>query len=269
VDALTNYITGCGFPDESDPRWRYWPADVHIIGKDIVRFHAVYWPAFLLSAGLPLPTEVHVHPYLTAEGAKLSKSRGRHVDPVDLVERYGTDRVRWWLSRATSTAADTDFTEQRLADRADEDLAHGVGNVVNRVASLVHRYHGGVVPDTGAEPIGETSALPAVVAGHLATFDRRRATTAIVDAVAALNRDVGATRPWELAQDATRGHVLAGLLDRYHQSAFLIAEALAPIVPDLAAACAAQLSAGPAGTLRPPSPVVPRLRARPVAVAGS
>jgi methionyl-tRNA synthetase len=273
-DALTNYLSALDYGAPASAEYATWwsGADrrIHVVGRGIVRFHAVYWPAFLLSAGLPLPTEVHVHPYLTADGAKLSKSRGRHVDPVDLVERYGTDRVRWWLARATSAVADTDFTEQRLAGCADEDLAHGVGNVVNRVVSLVHRYHGGVVPDVGAEPIGETSALPAVVAGHLATFGRRQATSAIVDAVAALNRDVDAHRPWQLAADPGRGEELAGLLDGYHQSARLIAEALVPIVPELRAACAAQLTAGPAGMLPEPRPVVARLRgARPVTVAAS
>jgi methionyl-tRNA synthetase len=272
-DALTNYLSALDYGAPASADYAAWWAGagrrVHVVGKGIVRFHAVYWPAFLLSAGLPLPTEVHVHPYLTADGAKLSKSRGRQVDPVDLVERYGTDRVRWWLTRATSTVADTDFTEPRLAGRADEDLAHGVGNVVNRVVSLVHRYHGGVVPDAGAEPIGETSALPAVVAGQLASFDRRRATTAVVDAVAALNREIGAARPWELAVDPGRADELSRLLDGYHQSARLIAEALRPIVPDLAAACVAQLTAGPDGALPAPHPVVPRLRPRPVAAAAS
>jgi methionyl-tRNA synthetase len=262
-DALANYISALGYGTPASPEYaRWWTgADrrVHVIGKGILRFHAVYWPAFLLAAGEPLPTEIHVHPYLTVDGAKLSKSGPATLDPLDIVARFGTDRLRWWLTRDTAATSDTDFTEQRLVGRADEDLAHGVGNAVNRVASLVHRYRGGVVAATGAEPVGEASALPAVVAGLLATFERRAATTAILDAVAALNRDLAATRPWEVARDQARTSELDGLVDRYHRTATAIAASLAPIVPSLSTALVAQLTPGSDGALPPNRPVVERL----------
>jgi methionyl-tRNA synthetase len=262
-DALANYISALDFGDpDSALLERWWTRSdrrVHVIGKGILRFHAVYWPAFLLSAGVALPTEIHVHPYLTVDGAKLSKSGGATVEPADLVARFGTDRVRWWLTRDTSATADTDFTEQRLAARADEDLAHGIGNAVNRVASLVHRYRDGVVPATDAEPVGEASALRDVVATLLATFDRRAATTAVLDALAALNRDLATTRPWEVARDPARVDELDALLDRHHRTVVEIATAVAPIVPGLSAALVAQLSPGPHGVLPPPRPVVERL----------
>ena len=262
-DALANYISALGFgsADRSayDEWWTGADRRVHVVGKGILRFHAVYWPAFLLSAGEPLPTEVHVHPYLTVDGAKLSKSAGATVDPLDVVARYGTDRVRWWLVRDTAAVADTDFTPDRLASRADQDLAHGVGNVVNRVASLVHRCGAGTVELVDADPVDEAAALPAVVAGLLARFDRRAATTSILDAIAALNRDIATARPWELvATDATG---LGALLARYVRTARLIADALAPIVPALSAALLDQLTPGPDGRLPPARPLVERLAA--------
>src|SRR6266536_2278583 len=115
-------------------------------------FHAVYWPALLLSAGVPLPTEILVHDYLTVEGRKLSKSNGNVIDPVALAERFGTDAVRWWLLREVPRVGDADFTVERLAARSDEDLANGLGNLVNRVVSMVHRYRDGQLPDERPAP---------------------------------------------------------------------------------------------------------------------
>src|SRR6266508_2482982 len=115
-------------------------------------FHAVYWPALLLSAGVPLPTEILVHDYLTVEGRKLSKSHGNVIDPVALAERFGTDAVRWWLLREVPRVGDADFTVERLAARSDEDLANGLGNLVNRVVSMVHRYRDGQLPDERPAP---------------------------------------------------------------------------------------------------------------------
>src|SRR6266542_38182 len=115
-------------------------------------FHAVYWPALLLSAGVPLPTEILVHDYLTVEGRKLSKSNGNVIDPVALAERFGTDAVRWWLLREVPRVGDADFTVERLAARRDEDLANGLGNLVNRVVSMVHRYRDGQLPDERPAP---------------------------------------------------------------------------------------------------------------------
>ena len=132
--------------------------------------------------------------------------------------------MRWWLTRDTAATADTDFTEQRLAARADEDLAHGIGNAVNRVASLVHRYRDGAVPNTDAEPVGEASALPEVVAALLATFERRAATTAILDALAALNRDLDDDAPVGGGRRSRRAGELDALLDRHHRTTVLIAD---------------------------------------------
>jgi methionyl-tRNA synthetase len=137
-DALANYVTALA-DDELDEWWLRSAERIHVVGKGIVRFHAVHWLALLTAVGLPLPTAVFVHPYLTVDGAKISKSAGTGVDPVDLVARFGVDAVRWWLLREASGRADTDFTVARLVDRADRELAGGLGNLVQRIVVLAHR----------------------------------------------------------------------------------------------------------------------------------
>jgi methionyl-tRNA synthetase len=150
-DALGNYITAPGYGCDDAGYQRWWTeADrrIHLIGKGVLRFHAVYWPAILLSAGEPLPTDILVHDYLTIDGQKISKSNANSAaaDPVKLAGAYGTDALRWWLLREVPRVGDTDFTIARLVTRANDDLAHGLGNLVNRVISLVHRYRQGRVP---------------------------------------------------------------------------------------------------------------------------
>ena len=188
-DALAYYLTGAG---------DWWRADVrreHVIGKGIVRFHAVYWPAILRSAGLPLPDAVRVHDYLTVDGAKISKSGPASADPVSLVERYGSDAVRWWLTSEVPRVGDVDFTEARLVHRHDTDLAGGLGNLVNRTAALNARIvDHGIGPDGfAAEVLGGTEEK---INSSLLEFDFRSATDAIRAAVAAGNRYVEQTRPW-------------------------------------------------------------------------
>jgi methionyl-tRNA synthetase len=148
-DALGNYVTSLDY-GTGGPAYRHWwegsDRRVHLLGKGVVRFHAVYWPAILLSAGLPLPTDLLVHDYLMIDGQKISKSSGGGADPVALVDRFGTDAVRWWLLREVPRVGDTDVTVARLVERANADLAGGFGNVVNRVVTMVHRYRYGRVP---------------------------------------------------------------------------------------------------------------------------
>ncbi|HEX6236121.1 MAG TPA: methionine--tRNA ligase [Acidimicrobiales bacterium] len=270
-DALTNYLSALGFGDPgSDDHRRWWlDADhrVHVIGKGILRFHAVYWPAFLASAGQPAPTRIQVHPYLTVEGRKLSKSGAHAAGPAEIVGRYGTDPLRWWFARDVGALADTDFSAERLVARADEDLANALGNVVNRIATLVHRTRGGRVPEpspaAGGAPLAAVRGLEQEVADAIADFDLRGATRRIVDAVATLNRDLEATRPWEVARagdDGDRGRQgeLDALLARHVATARRIARAARPIVPDLAARLAHQLG-GDGRDLPTPIPAVARL----------
>src|ERR1700704_3420272 len=149
VDALTNYITGVGFPDESDPNWRYWPADVHIIGKDIIRFHAVYWPAFLMSAGIPLQKRVYAHGFLFNKGEKMSKSVGNVVDPFNLADQYGVDQMRYFFLREVPFGQDGSYNHEAIVARINADLANDLGNLAQRSLSMIAKQLDGVLPEPG------------------------------------------------------------------------------------------------------------------------
>ena len=139
VDALTNYITGVGFPDEGDANWRFWPADVHIIGKDIIRFHAVYWPAFLMSAGIALPKRVYAHGFLFSRGEKMSKSVGNVVDPFNLADQYGVDQVRYFFLREVPFGQDGNYNHEAIVARINADLANDLGNLAQRSLSMISK----------------------------------------------------------------------------------------------------------------------------------
>ncbi|TDC64356.1 methionine--tRNA ligase [Actinomadura sp. GC306] len=258
-DALGNYITALGYGQGAPAYERWWTGSerrVHLAGKGVLRFHAVYWPAMLLSAGLPLPTEVLVHGYLTAAGRKISKSGGATADPVALVRQYGVDAVRWWLLREVPKAGDADFTAGRLVARADDELANGLGNLVNRVVSMVHRYRGGAVSvREGPGELDEVCrAAPALVAEALDDYDFRRATSAVGEVVDQANRHINRVRPWELAKagDPRLDDVLAELVGACRT----VADVLAPFLPDAAARIARQCAGD---RLPQPSPVFRRL----------
>ena len=267
-DALTYYLSALRFgePGSADHGTWWTGADhrVHVVGKGILRFHAVYWPAFLASAGEPPPTRVQVHPYLTVGGAKLAKSSGTAVSPTDVVDAYGSDALRWWFARDVGAVADTDFTPERLVVRANDDLANALGNVTNRIVTLVHRHRDGVVP-APREPDGDPPGAAAVghagvetqVAAAIAEFDLRGAARLVVEAAAALNRHLEATAPWRLARDAGRAGELDPLLAGQVAAARTIARTAAPIVPRLAARLLDQL--GTAGRLPAPAPAFARL----------
>ncbi|MEO0791342.1 MAG: methionine--tRNA ligase [Pseudomonadota bacterium] len=149
VDALTNYLTGLGFPDEGNAKWSMWPVNVHVIGKDIVRFHAVYWPAFLMSAGLPLPKRVFAHGFLFNKGEKMSKSVGNVVDPFALIDHYGIDPVRHFFLREVTFGADGSYSPDAIATRINADLANGLGNLAQRSLSMIAKGFEGRVPEPG------------------------------------------------------------------------------------------------------------------------
>ncbi|MGE3289674.1 MAG: methionine--tRNA ligase [Pseudonocardia sp.] len=246
-DALANYVTALDTPATFHAWWAASAERVHVIGKGIVRFHALHWLALLTSLGLPLPTTVFVHEYLTVDGTKISKGRGDAVDPVALVERFGTDAVRWWLLREVRGGADTDFTQRRLVERADRELAHGLGNLVNRTVALVHRYGPPThVADVRPELTAAAVALPGRIDAALGRFDFGAATDALWAVVESANRAVERERPWERRDDV--GPVLATLLDACR----VLAAECAPFLPDGAARLSGQLGSGarvgPVGT---------------------
>jgi methionyl-tRNA synthetase len=150
VDALTNYLTGVGFPDERNVRWQYWPADVHVIGKDILRFHAVYWPAFLMSAGIELPKRIFSHGFVLNRGEKMSKSVGNVVDPFDLVRAYGADQVRYFFLREVVFGQDGNYSHEAIVNRINADLANDLGNLAQRSLSMIAKNCGGKVPEPGS-----------------------------------------------------------------------------------------------------------------------
>jgi methionyl-tRNA synthetase len=260
-DALTNYISALDYGTSTDSDYRRWWVEAdetcHVIGKGILRFHAVYWPAFLLAAGEPLPTDIRVHPYLTLGHLKLSKSTGTSVDPTHIASTYGTDVLRWWFCRDVAETADTDFTIDRLIGRANEDLAGGVGNVISRIVSLIHRYRDGAVRDADAGPLGPVEDLPRRTRQLINSFELRRAAQAIVDAVGALNQNLEETTPWELAKDPEAADELDAVLSTQLATARTIADALAPIAPGLASRAQRQLTADP--VLPPLAPLIGRL----------
>jgi methionyl-tRNA synthetase len=264
-DALGNYITSLGYGSDGADYQRWWAAGderVHRVGKGVVRFHAVYWPAMLLSAGEPLPTAVYVHDYLTVDGRKISKSSGASVDPVALVERFGPDAVRWWLLREVPRVGDADFTVARLVARANEDLAHGLGNLVNRVVSMLHRYREGRPPgtDPGANALAAAcAAAPSLGDAALAEVDYRRAAAAVWTVVDEANRYAEAVRPWQLAK--TNSSELDSALRTLLDACQLLGVELAPFLPDLAARITEQCTPVD-GVLPAPRPLVTRLEAQ-------
>ncbi|SDM69307.1 methionine--tRNA ligase [Nonomuraea jiangxiensis] len=249
-DALANYVTA--LQDGDYGRW--WVSEgrkTHLMGKGVIRFHAVYWPAMLLSAGLPLPTEIFVHDYLTVDGRKISKSSGTAADPLALVEAYGVDAVRWWLLREVPRVGDADFTEERLAGRADEDLANGLGNLVNRVVTMVHRFLGGRVPEVPARPLAEVSEA---VHEALEEFDFRRAAAAVWTIVEEANKYVEKAQPWRQSR-AEQEVSLATLVHACRE----LAVQLEPFLPTAAARVAAAVRGD---RLPPPEPLFRRLAAK-------
>ncbi|QDL97483.1 methionine--tRNA ligase [Rhodopseudomonas palustris] len=206
VDALTNYITGVGFPDESDKNWHYWPADVHVIGKDIIRFHAVYWPAFLMSAGIPIQKRVYAHGFLFNKGEKMSKSVGNIVDPFNLADQYGVDQVRYFFLREVPFGSDGSYNHEAIVNRINADLANDLGNLAQRSLTMIAKQCDGKVPEHGAFSEND-SAILAMADGMIAqartamaTQQIHQALNAVWAVVAEANRYFAGEAPWALAK---------------------------------------------------------------------
>lgn len=241
LDALTNYITGVGYPDtESETFRRYWPADVHIIGKDVVRFHAVYWPAFLMSAGLALPKQVFGHGHVLLRGEKMSKSAGNVVDPDGLVAAFGVDAVRYFLLRDVTFGQDGSYSPEAIVTRVNADLANSFGNLAQRTLSFIARNCGGMLPtDCRSDPADH--ALLALVAdvtrrdvpAHLGELALSQGIEAWLRAVFACNQYIDAQAPWALRKTDTArmNAVLAALYAAIRD----LAIAIQPVIPSSAA----------------------------------
>lgn len=249
LDALTNYITAAGFPDEGDANWPYWPADLHMIGKDIVRFHAVYWPAFLMSAGIPLPKRVYGHGFLNVEGAKMSKSLGNVLSPGVMVDEFGLDPLRYFLLREVPFGNDGAFSREQIINRINSDLANDLGNLAQRVLSMINRNCDGKVPDPGGVKLADLAVYGALTGAHgllprvREHFDRQAFSLALEDiweVIRDANRFVDADAPWTLRKTDPEkmGAVLFVLAETIRHVAIL----LQPFMPDSCAKLLDQLA---------------------------
>jgi methionyl-tRNA synthetase len=206
VDALTNYITGVGFPDENDANWHYWPADVHIIGKDIIRFHAVYWPAFLMSAGIPVQKRVYAHGFLFNRGEKMSKSVGNVVDPFNLADQYGVDQMRYFFLREVPFGQDGSYNHEAIVARINADLANDLGNLAQRSLSMIGKQLQGVLPEPGSFTdndlaiLAQADGMIALARTAMATQQIHQALNAVWAVVAEANRYFAGEAPWALAK---------------------------------------------------------------------
>ncbi|WP_367714732.1 methionine--tRNA ligase [Nitratireductor sp. GISD-1A_MAKvit] len=204
VDALTNYITAAGYPDTENENWSHWPASVHMIGKDIVRFHAVYWPAFLMSAGIELPKRVFAHGFLFNRGEKMSKSVGNVVDPFALIEHYGLDAVRYFFLREVPFGQDGSYSHDAIVNRTNADLANDLGNLAQRSLSMIAKNCDGRVPEKGTQTEADLAIL--AMAGEALDSARKametqalhQALSAVFGVVAEANRYFAGQEPWAL-----------------------------------------------------------------------
>jgi methionyl-tRNA synthetase len=264
LDALTNYITGLGFPDDTELWRRYWPANVHLIGKDVVRFHAVYWPAFLMSAGIELPRQVYGHGFLLSRGEKMSKSVGNVVNPMVLAERFGVDSLRYFLLREVPFGQDGSYSAEAIVARANAELANSFGNLAQRTLSMIFKNLGGVLPAPGEA--AEDRELLAVIKEATRTevpeaFDRFAFSVGIeawLRGVFACNAYVDAQAPWALRKaDPER---MAAVLGTLVVAVRELARAIAPIIPMSADKLLTLIDAGEGGAPIPqPVPLFPRL----------
>ncbi|HEY4795319.1 MAG TPA: methionine--tRNA ligase, partial [Mycobacterium sp.] len=243
VDALTNYLTGVGYPDtESELFQRYWPADLHMIGKDIIRFHTVYWPAFLMSAGIDLPRRVFAHGFLLNRGEKMSKSVGNIVDPNTLIDTFGLDQVRYFLLREVPFGQDGSYSEDAIITRINTDLANELGNLAQRSLSMVAKNLDGVVPTPGEFTADDTELL--TVADSLldrvrAEFDSQAmhvALEAIWLMLGAANRYFSAQQPWVLRKSEAEADQVrfATVLYTTCEAVRIAALLIQPVMPDSA-----------------------------------
>jgi methionyl-tRNA synthetase len=238
IDALTNYITGAGFPDDKGEMFqKFWPADLHVIGKDIIRFHTVYWPAFLMSAGLPVQKRVFAHGFLTSEGKKMSKSLGNVVDPFALVQEFGADPVRYYFLREISWGQDGDWGREKFVNRNNADLANNFGNLAQRSLSMIAKNFGGEMPPRQAgsgednKIVSETITAISRMEEAMVTEQLHEAAAELIAALSAANLYFADQAPWGKKDDLARmGAILATTADVVRRCAI----AAQPFVPTAA-----------------------------------
>jgi len=240
-DALTNYITALGYPKDEDGDFKaFWPADVHVIGKDITRFHCVYWPTFLMAAGLPLPKKVFAHGWWTVEGKKMSKSLQNVVEPNMLIDRYGIDAIRYFLLREVPFGLDGDFSHSALVHRINSDLANDLGNLLSRSTAMLSKYFDGLLPEAAA-PEGVDEAFVARFPKAVREMDEQmvelafnKALQTIWSLVGAANKYIDDTAPWALAKDPADRPRLGAVMYNLIEAVRVIALLVGPFMPGTA-----------------------------------
>ena len=236
-DALTNYLTTIGFPDDEKQFEHYWPADAHVIGKDITRFHCLYWPAMLLSTNLPLPRQIPVHGFMTIEGKRISKTLGNVIDPVELVDKVGVDAVRYYLMRNLSFASDGDFSRAGLLQYYNDELGNDLGNLLNRVVSMIKRYRQGNIPVPGhagqweeeLRQVAQETCLRAATA--LEGWEIGNALASTWSFVRRVNQYIEQCEPWKLAKQDATAERLNTVLYSAAEATRILAILLAPYIP--------------------------------------
>jgi methionyl-tRNA synthetase len=241
LDALTNYLTGVGYPEDTESYRIFWPADLHIIGKDVVRFHAIYWPAFLMSAGLPLPKQVFGHGFLLHRGEKMSKSLGNVVDPVELVEAFGVDQLRYFLLREVTFGQDGGYSAEAIVARVNADLANSFGNLAQRTLSFIARNCEGELPSGGKGDEADAALLALVrqttreeIPAQFEALALSFGIEAWLKAVFACNQYIDAQAPWALRK--TDPERMTAVLATLCEAIADLAIAIQPVIPDSAAA---------------------------------